>query len=61
MKKVMWIGFSIQIIMIMVMLLLMIFKQQIPDLLFAIMVGGMLTCIISSFFVIRERNRAPLK
>ena len=56
MKKIMWAGFSIQIIILVIILLLVVLQKQIPDLVSFIFVLGMLTCIISSFFVAREKN-----
>lgn len=48
MKKIMWIGFSVQILMIIVMLLLMLFQRQIPDLTFAIMLSGTFACVVTN-------------
>ena len=48
MKKIQWAGFSVQMIMFILMLLLVFLHQPIPDFVMIIFVGGMLTCIISS-------------
>ena len=56
MKKVMRIGFYMEMVMILAMFALLIFGQQIPELLVFIFVIGMLICLISSVFVRREKN-----
>jgi hypothetical protein len=48
MKKIKWAGFSVQMIMFILMLLLVFLHQPIPDFVMIIFAGGMLTCIISS-------------
>jgi MFS superfamily sulfate permease-like transporter len=55
MKKVMWLGLSIEITVLIIMLLFVVFKKPIPGVLVGIFVAGMLTSIISSFFVQREK------
>ncbi len=55
MKKVMWLGLSIEITVLIIMLLFVVFKKPIPGVLIGIFVAGMLTSIISSFFVQREK------
>jgi len=55
MKKVMWLGFSIEITVLIIMLLFVVFKKPVPGVLVGIFVAGMLTSIISSFFVQREK------
>lgn len=55
MKKVMWLGFSIEITVLIIMLLFVVFQKPVPGLLVGIFVAGMLTSIISSFFVQREK------
>ncbi|KEZ85303.1 hypothetical protein IO99_15380 [Clostridium sulfidigenes] len=55
MKKVMWLGLSIEITVLIIMLLFVVFKKPIPRVLVGIFVAGMLTSIISSFFVQREK------
>ncbi len=55
MKKVMWLGLSIEITVLIIMLLFVVFKKSIPRVLVGIFVAGMLTSIISSFFVQREK------
>lgn len=55
MKKVMWLGLSIEITVLIIMLLFVVFKKPVPGVLVGIFVAGMLTSIISSFFVQREK------
>jgi len=55
MKKVMWVGLSIEITVLIIMLLFVVFQKPVPGLLVGIFVAGMLTSIISSFFVQREK------
>ncbi len=55
MKKVMWVGLSIEITVLIIMLLFVVFQKPVPGLLVGIFVVGMLTSIISSFFVQREK------
>jgi len=55
MKKVMWLGLSIEITVLIIMLLFVVFKKPVPGVLVGIFVVGMLTSIISSFFVQREK------
>jgi len=55
MKKVMWLGLSIEITVLIIMLLFVVFKKPVPGVLVGIFVAGMLTSIISSFFVQRDR------
>lgn len=55
MKKVMWLGFSIEITVLIIMLLFVVFQKPVPGLLVGIFVAGMLTSIISSFLVQREK------
>lgn len=55
MKKVKWLGLSIEITVLIIMLLFVVFKKPIPRVLVGIFVAGMLTSIISSFFVQREK------
>lgn len=55
MKKVMWLGLSIEITVLIIMLLFVVFKKPVPGLLVGIFVVGMLTSIISSFLVQREK------
>jgi len=54
MKKVMWVGLSIEIMVLIIMLLFIVFKKPVSGVLFGIFVAGMLICIISSLFVQRE-------
>lgn len=56
MKKVMWVGLYIEIMMIIIILLLIILQQTIPDLIINMFYGGMITCFISTLFVVRENN-----
>jgi len=55
MKKVMWLGLSIEITVLIIMLLFVVFKKPVPGVLVGIFVAGMLTSIIFSFFVQREK------
>lgn len=55
MKKVMWLGLSIEITVLIIMLLFVVFKKPVPGVLVVIFVAGMLTSIISSFFVQRGK------
>ncbi|WP_346884209.1 hypothetical protein [Clostridium sp. UBA4395] len=55
MKKVMWLGLSIEITVLIIMILFVVFQKPVPGLLVGIFVAGMLTSIISSFFVQREK------
>ena len=55
MKKVMWLGLSIEITVLIIMLLFVVFKKPVQGVLVGIFVAGMLTSIISSFFVQREK------
>ncbi len=45
----MWIGFFVELIMILVMLILLIIKQIVPDILEYIFCMGMFVCLITSF------------
>ncbi len=56
MKKIMWAGLSIHMIGFILILLLVFLQQPIPDFVMIILVGGMLTCIISSVLVWRENK-----
>lgn len=51
MKKIMWVGFSIQMLATIIIFLLVFLNQPIPDFVMIILVGGMLTCVISSIIV----------
>ena len=44
-------------IMLATILLLLVLQHQVPDLVMFLFNLGMLTCIISSFFVAREKNK----
>ncbi len=54
MKKVMWLGLSIEITVLIIMLLFLVFQKPVSGVLVSIFVAGMLICIISSLFVQRE-------
>ncbi|MDU1414613.1 MAG: hypothetical protein E6929_17510 [Clostridium sp.] len=54
MKKLMWVGLSTEITVLVIMLLFIIFKKPVSGVLFGIFVAGMLICLISSLFVQRE-------
>lgn len=54
MKKLMWSGWIIQLTMTIIIILIAIFQHPIPDFVVDLCVGGMATCIISSFFVRRN-------
>jgi hypothetical protein len=54
MEKLMWAGFWIEIIMLITIFILIFLQQQVPDLVANIFTGGMLICIISSFFARRK-------
>jgi len=55
MKKVMWLGLSIEITVLIIMLLFVVFKKPVPGVLVGIFVAGMLTSILSSFLVQRGK------
>jgi len=57
MKKLMWTGFYIEMIMLIILFLLIFLQKPIPDLVTVIFAGGMFACIISSFFVHRKSDK----
>lgn len=54
MKKIMWLGFLLEAIALVTIILCLIFQKPILEGGYIVFVLGMLTCIISSFFVRRE-------
>lgn len=50
----MWLGLSIEITVLIIMLLFLVFQKPVSGVLVSIFVAGMLICIISSLFVQRE-------
>lgn len=48
MKKLPWAGLVVQILMTITIVLLAILGKPIPDFLMAILIGGMLICVVSS-------------
>jgi len=56
MKKIMWMGFTLEIIMLIILLILVVLQLPVPALVTIIFGLGMLTCLVFSFFVIRENR-----
>lgn len=57
MKKIMWAGFGIAAIMLLITYLLLLLQKPIPDLVFDLFGCGLFTCVIFSLFTSKNTKR----